>query len=143
MAFFQAATLSPDAISNGIGFLFIAGCLRVAQLQRIHWKDAARLVLLISLLFLAKLNIISLILLPFLLIHPSQFVEKRLYVFLLVVTLVLFLLEVGGWNLIASTNFDSLLLAEASPKDQLFYILTHPFAFLLTLAKDLITGRRR
>lgn len=140
MAFFQAATLSPDAISNGIGFLFIAGCLRAAQIREINRKDAASLVLLIALLFFAKLNIISLIVLPFLLIPPSQFVEKRLYVLLLVATLILFLLEVGGWNLIASTNFDSLLLAEASPKDQLFYILTHPFAFLQTVGKDLVTN---
>jgi hypothetical protein len=140
MALFQAATLSPDAISNGIGFLFIAGCLRLAQIQEIQWKDAASLVLLISLLFLAKLNIASLILLPFLLIPPSQFVEKRLYVFLLAVTLVLFLLEVGGWNLIASTNFDALLLTEANPQAQLFYILTHPFAFLQIVGKDLVTN---
>ena len=32
MALFQAATLTPDTISNGIGFLFIAGCLRLARM---------------------------------------------------------------------------------------------------------------
>ena len=136
MALFQAATLSPDAISNGIGFLFVAGCLQIARVQGIGWRELGRLLILIFLLFLAKLNIISLILLPFLLIPPSQFIKKGIYVFLLVATLFLFVLEVGGWNLIASTNFNSLLLAEANPQAQLSYILTHPFAFIQTVVKD-------
>ena len=138
MALFQATTLSPDAISNGIGFLFVAGCLRVAKVPEVGWREMGNLVILIFLLFLAKLNIVSLILLPFLLIPPSQFIKKRLYVFLLVTTLFLFLLEVGGWNLIASTNFDSLLLAEANPQAQLSYVLTHPFAFIQTVVKDVV-----
>ena len=41
---------------------------------------------------------------------------------------------------IASTNFDSLLLTEANPKDQLLYILGHPFAFLQTVLKDWIAN---
>ncbi len=136
MALFQAATLTPDAISNGIGFLFIAGCLRLAQVQEIGWIETRKLVFLVFLLFLAKLNLIPLILLPFLLIAPSQFVSKRLYVFLLGMTLVLFLLEVAGWNWIASRNFGSLLLDEANPRAQLLYILGNPFAFLQMVLKD-------
>ncbi|HUE99162.1 MAG TPA: DUF2142 domain-containing protein [Anaerolineales bacterium] len=140
MALFQAATLTPDAISNGIGFLFFAGCLRLAQVQGIHWRETGSLVLLIFLLFLAKLNLIPLILLPFLLILPSQFASKRLYAFLLGITLVLFLLEVAGWNWVASRNFDSLLLEEANPRAQLLSILTHLFAFLQTILKDFIAN---
>lgn len=137
MAVFQAATLTPDAISNGIGFLFIAGCLRLAQEQEIDGRGTGSLVLLIFLLFLAKLNLIPLILLPLLFVLPSQFISKRLYVFLLGITLVLFLLEVAGWNWIASRNFASLLLEEANPGAQIRYILTHPFAFLQTVLQDL------
>src|SRR5688572_5588960 len=136
MALFQAATLTPDPISNGIGFLFIAGCLGLAQVQEIGWTETEKVVLLVFLLFLAKLNLIPLILLPFLLISPSQFVSKRLYVFLLAMTLVLFLLEVAGWNWIASRNFGSLLLDEANPRAQLLYILGNPFAFLQMVLKD-------
>ena len=140
MALFQAATLTPDAISNGIGFLFIAGCLRLAQMKEIGSRETGSLIVLVFLLFLAKLNLIPLILLCFLLILPSQFTPRRLYVFLLAAITVLFLVEVAGWNWIASRNFDSLLLAEANPGAQLLFILGHPFAFLQTVLKDLITN---
>lgn len=140
MALFQAATITPDAISNGIGFLFIAGCLRLAQAREIGWNETGRLIFLIFLLFLAKLNLIPLILLPFLLILPSQFTSTKLYGFLLAMTFVLFLVEVAGWNWIASRNFDSLLLDEASPRAQLLYILSHPLAFLQTTLKDLFVN---
>jgi hypothetical protein len=136
MALFQAATLSPDAISNGIGFLFVAGCLQLARVEKINGREAGSLLLLIFLLFLAKLNLIPLILLPFLLIVPPRFSSRRLYIFLIAITLGLFLVEVAGWNWIASRNFASLLLEEANPRAQLLYILGHPFAFLQTLLRD-------
>ena len=40
-ALFQAATISPDAISNGIGFLFIAGTLRTASRCLSAWPFVA------------------------------------------------------------------------------------------------------
>jgi uncharacterized membrane protein len=138
MALFQAATITPDAISNGIGFLFIAGCLRLAQVEQTNARETGKLIFLIFLLFLAKLNLLPLLLLPFLLIPPSRFTSSRLYVFLLAGTVVLFLVEVAGWNWIASTNFDSLLLDEANPRAQVLYILGHPFAFMQTVFKDLL-----
>jgi uncharacterized membrane protein len=138
MALFQATTVSPDAISNGIGFLFIAGCLKNAEFKEIGWKEAGSLVLLVFLLFLAKLNLLPLILLPLLLIPPSKFAEKRIYIFLLTATVILFLVESAGWYIIASARPDPLLANEANPVEQLRYILSHPFIFLQILFKDLI-----
>ena len=140
MALFQATTLTPDAISNGIGFLFIAGCLWLAQAQEIDERAASILILLIFLLFIAKLNLIPLILLPFLLIPPSQFVSRKLYGLLLAITLVLFLLEVVGWNWIASRNLNSLVLDQANPNAQLLHIMSNPFAFLRTVLKDVLVN---
>lgn len=136
MALFQAATITPDAISNGIGFLFVAGCLRLADGERMDWSGVQSLVLLVFLLFLAKLNLIPLVLLPFLLLPPSRFASRGLYLFLLAATLFLFLVEVAGWNWIASRNFSALLLDEANPGAQLRFLLGHPFAFLGTVARD-------
>jgi uncharacterized membrane protein len=140
MAIFQAATITPDSISNGIGFLFIAGSLRAAAYKEIGWREFGQLGILIALLFLTKLNLLPLILLPFLLVSPSKFAPKRIYGFLLLTTLVLFVVEVAGWNWIASRNFESLLLQEANPSAQLLYTLGHPFAFLATVAQDVITN---
>src|SRR5215208_6980718 len=73
MALFQAVTVTPDAISNGIGFLFIAGVLQLSQVKEFGWRECIRLLLLIFLLLLAKVNLTALILLPFLLIPPTRF----------------------------------------------------------------------
>ena len=140
IALFQAATLSPDAISNGIGFLFIAGCLNLTESKPISWKETGSLVFLIFLLLLAKLNFVPLLLLPFLLLRPSQYTSKLQYAALLASTFFLFLVEVAAWNWIASRNFDSLLSDEANPQAQVLHILTHPFAFLQTLARDFFSN---
>jgi uncharacterized membrane protein len=140
MALFQATTISPDAISNGIGFLFITGCLRVAKFKEIGWKECGYLVLLIFVLFLGKLNLLPLILFPFLLILPSRFTNKRVYVFLVGTTAILFLVEAVGWYMIASTRSEPLLANDANPAAQLRYILDHPFTFPQIIIKDLITN---
>ncbi|MGB8982448.1 MAG: DUF2142 domain-containing protein [Anaerolineales bacterium] len=140
MALFQAATLTPDAISNGIGFLFIAGCLKISEARQIGWKEFGILVSLIFLLFLTKLNLIPLILLPFLLVPAGRFAQKRIYVSLLITTMLLFLIEVVGWNLIATAQADPLLANDANLADQLRYIASHPFAFLGTLFRDFLTN---
>ena len=140
MALFQAATISPDAISNGIGFLFIAGSLKTTEQKEIGWKELSVLLLLIALLFLAKLNLIPLVLLLFLIMPPRQFAQSRMYLFLLAGTLILFLLEVAGWNALAAARSSPLLANEANPAGQLMYILSYPLSFLITLVKDLFAN---
>ena len=140
IALFQAATITPDAISNGIGFLFIAGSLRLSEQKEFGWKEFSGLSVLVFLLFLAKLNLIPLILLPFLIIPPSRFIHRTAYISLLAITLILFLIEVAGWNLIAATRSNPLLANEANPADQLIYVVSYPFSFLITVVKDLVVN---
>src|SRR3989304_5750097 len=140
MALFQAATISPDSISNGIGFLFVAGCLGVAGSKEIGWGEGGNLVLFFFLLFLAKLNLLPLMLLPFLLIPPSRFTKRGTYPFLLAMTVILFILEVAGWNMIASAHLDPLLANEAKLAAQLRHILGHPLVFLQTVIRDFLTN---
>jgi hypothetical protein len=63
-----------------------------------------------------------------------------MYAFLLASTVILFLVEVVGWNVIALSRTDPLLANEANPSAQLFYMLGHPFAFLITVIKDFLTN---
>jgi uncharacterized membrane protein len=140
MALFQATTISTDSISNGIGFLFIAGCLNVAGFKELGWRECGNLVVLIFLLFLAKLNLIPLILLPFLLIPRSRFTQMGIYAFLIAITVILFMIEVTGWNIITSTRLDPLMANEANLTAQLLYILGHPLLFFQTLIKDFVTN---
>lgn len=136
MALFQAATVSPDAISNGIGFLFIAGSLRSAEHKEIGCKEIGILAFLFFLLFLAKLNLVPLVLLPFLLIPPSRYEGRYNYIVLMVLALIFFLVEVAGWNLIAAARSNPLLANEASPTAQLIHVLSNPLSFALTVIED-------
>lgn len=140
MTLFQAATISADTISNGIGFLFIAGSLEAAESKEPDWRKVGKLILLVLLLFLTKLNLIVLILLPFLLISPSQYVQRRVYFFFIAMSVILFIIEVAGWNGIATTNLGSVLANEANIPAQLQHIVRYPLVFLQTVVKDFITN---
>lgn len=140
MALFQATTISPDAISNGIAFLFIAGCLRATRFEKIGWKEFGYLTFLFFLLFLGKLNLIPLALLPFLLLSPARFTKKEVYIALLGTTLLLSLAEMVGWYVLASARSDPLMANDANLVAQLRYIVGHPLVFLQVIIKDLIAN---
>jgi hypothetical protein len=91
-------------------------------------------------LLLAKLNLIPLILLPFLILPPARFTRKGMYASLLGTTVVLFLIEVAGWYIIASARSESLMANDANPLAQLRYIAGHPLAFPQTVIKDLLAN---
>ncbi len=139
MALFQASTISADTISNGIGFLFIGCTLAIASRKELGWRHWSALLGLIVLLFLAKVNLVFLALLPFLLIPPSRYKMKSGYVLLGVFSLALFLIEVGGWNLLAYSRFTR-ALEGADPTQQLLFILSSPLVFIRIIAFDVWTN---
>ena len=134
-ALLQAATIGADAISNGIGLLFIGGSLALCSREQIHWKGWGLFVLLYMLLFFAKVNLVSLALLPLLLLSPSRFRTRWQYVLLLVVVTVLFLVETVWWNTIALPAYVAAPDA-ADAASQLRYILAHPLLFTQTIFRD-------
>lgn len=139
VAILQAATISADAINNGIAFLFIGGTLAIAQRKEIHWKEWLFLVTLFFLLFWGKFNIVPLAILPFLIICPIQFKMRHGYLTLLIVTAGLCLLEVLGWNMLASSG------ARADPEGvsivgQIRFIAANPIMFSTVIAND-VWGR--
>jgi uncharacterized membrane protein len=135
VAILQASTISADAISNGIAFLFIAASLALANKKEIHWKEWGYLTVLFLILFWGKLNIVPLVLLPFLLIKPSRFKMRFGYIALLITAIVLFLLEVAGWNLLAYSRL-STAVGKADPLGQIRFIFTNPLHFSAILLHD-------
>ncbi|MCC6569446.1 MAG: DUF2142 domain-containing protein [Anaerolineales bacterium] len=135
----QASTISADAISNGVAFLFIGGALAIAHQKEIRWKEWGWLVALFFILFLGKVNIVPLVVLPFLIIPPSRFNMRYGYILLLAATFVLFTIEVAGWNLLA---YSQLLTAPegTNPSGQVLFILNNIPQFLSTLSGT-IRGR--
>jgi len=133
VAILQAATISPDTISNGIALLFIGAALAIAAKKELQWRGLASLIFLFLVLFWGKINIVPLALLPFLILQPSQFKTRHGYIILLAAVVGLFSLEVVGWNLFAySRYYDALPGADAA--GQVKFILAHPFRFPATLA---------
>ena len=151
MALFQASSISADTISNGIGFLFIGASLALAGKNEIAsggvpgnahprndvgWREWWLLVGLIALLFVAKVNLLFLVLLPFLLIGPRRFKMKGGYALLAGAAALLLVVEVAGWNVAAYSHFTR-MLEGASPRDQVRYILSAPLGFARILLGDL------
>ncbi len=139
MALFQASTISADTISNGIGFLFVGAALAIAAREQITWRRWLALLLLIAVLFVAKVNMIYLALLPFLLIPPSKFRMRFGYALLAVAAVLLLLIEVAGWNIVAYSKFTR-ALAGASPTQQLLFIASDPLQFVRIIANDVWTN---
>ena len=137
VAILQASTISADAISNGIAFLFIAASLAIANKKEIHRREWISLALLFLILFWGKLNIIPLAILPFLLLKPSQFKTRLGYVALLITAIGFFLIEVAGWNLIAYSRL-STAVGRADPLGQLNFIITNPVKFSIILVNDIL-----
>lgn len=136
MAVYQASTISADTITNGIGFLFFGGSLAMAVKSEIRFKELGLMLLLVFLLFLSKPNIYPLVLLPFLLLRPSNFQKRYLYALWVVGTVILFGIEFVGWNVI-SPNPGFSPEGNVNASEQLVYILTNPLAFIKIIVNDL------
>ncbi len=142
MTLFQAATISTDAITNGIAFLFVGGSLGIASRSQIDWKRWWVLVVLFFMLFWGKVNLVFLAPLPFILIPASKFKMKAGYALLLFAAILLLVIEVGGWNLLAYTSYlGSLKSTEGlSASGQTAFILHHPFTFIKILFDNFIAS---
>ncbi len=140
VAILQSATVTPDTISNGIAFLFIAGCLAVANQKELRWREITALAILMVILFFGKINIVPLALLPFVIIPPARYKIKQGYLILLIVTVLFFLTEVAGWNLFAYSRYHD-ALSGADPLNQVKYILANPMQFIGTLAGNIWSNR--
>ena len=136
VAVLQAATVSADTISNGIGLLFIAGSLALVVQEEIRWKEWLSFVILFLILFWGKPNLIPLAILPFLLLKPSQFKMRVGYFTLAITVLALFLLEVVGWNILVYSRLPA-VVGDVNPAEQIKFILTHPFNFAAILTGDI------
>jgi hypothetical protein len=135
MAVFQASTVSADTISNGIAFFFIGASLSIAGRQQVGWKGWLLQLGLLALLCAGKVNVLFLLLLPFLLIPPSRFRMKYGFALLAACALILVLIEVVGWSLVAYSRFTR-ALEGADPRAQLGFILADPLRFFKVIAQD-------
>lgn len=137
MAIYQASTVSSDAISNGIGLFFVGACLAICGRTRLRWREIAAILLLIALLFAAKINLVALALLPFVILRPSDFRWRGGYAFLGLASVLLLAIEVGGWSVLSYPRVQASMIEGSNPAGQVSYIVGSPLRFLGLLFSDL------
>lgn len=128
MSLCLAASLSADAMVNGICFLFIATVLRfaVGDDRAMTARRIAALIVLGAAVALAKTAYLPITLL-FLTIPAAKFGTRRRFLLAFIVFLAVSLAISISWTICTYQNF---LISGASPHDQAIYILHHLFRTL-------------
>ncbi|MBT3668986.1 MAG: DUF2142 domain-containing protein [Chloroflexi bacterium] len=127
MAITQASIISPDAITHGMSFLFLAWVLKLSREgeERLNKKGIIILITLIVLLFTLKINSSALILLVFL-IPPSKFGSMRNYFFAILGIVLIFIVVVLGWSYLTSSELTTSGNDAGIVLDQAEFIIRHP-----------------
>jgi uncharacterized membrane protein len=138
MAIYQAATLSPDAYTNGACFLFTAWVLKLSfQTELITWKQTWITIALLALLFSVKVNAVFLLPLLAFLVWKG-FETKKMLPVLMAAMLLLFSVEVIGWNIIGYSNYSD-NHPTFSAMGQLGFIASDPLKFCAILFQNLFS----
>ncbi len=127
MILHQSASLSPDAITNGISFLFICYILKL-RLGKITNKGIVFLIIFSILLALIKFPYFLLLLLFF--IIPKQNIgDTKKYIKAIIIIFVPGLLVFLFWNFITS---GALVINKegVDPKAQILFVLNSPFEYM-------------
>lgn len=139
MSLYQAASLSADALTNGLAFLLIAFIFKSAfKQQQITKLNLLVIVLLSLLLSLSKLAYWSIIFL-FLVIPVKNFARKRQYFLTFIGVSVLSLAAVISW-LIITQHLNVPLRLDApnvSTGERFIYIVNHPWKLLFLIGNTL------
>jgi len=142
MSLFQASSLSADAFTNGIAFLFIATVLRYTfdETENMHFtKESLFVLLLLSMLLTLSKNVYIVTLLLVVLIPKKRFHSLKAH-FVFVSLLFLFNASLFlGLSSLANNLWVNLrpeLIV--SPPDQIMYILDKPIEYCLVIITTFI-----
>ena len=142
MILFQAASLSPDALTNGLAWLAIALYLRYALSEgegvAVDRALSAKLIVLGALLALVKPLYFVLAGL-FLFIPPRRFSDKRVYFGFIGGLLAAVATVSAVWSGLVHDLYVP-LLPKVSAVDQARHILSQPFDYALTIARSFKTS---
>jgi uncharacterized membrane protein len=131
MALFLAASLSADAVTTALTFLFVGTVLHHAAAggSRLRWRGMAWLAVLPMLVALAK-GAYTPVLLLLLLIPAERFGSAWRRWGAICAIVLMSLAAAGLWGL-TTRGFETALKAGCSPRDQLMGMLHHPLDALL------------
>jgi len=142
MALLQSGTISPEGLSNGFAFLYVAWVLKISDNnpEKFSKRQLLLILLMTALLFTIKLNLVILVLLLFL-ISRNHFWSKSQLRLVFAMVVMLFIFIVFGWNYLTRTSLSyngghtpGIVL------DQAKYVLLNPLNYIKILAADLISS---
>lgn len=141
MSMHQAASLSADALTNGLSFLFIALCLNLSKNVdiKIRKKDIILLIGLSVLIALCKISYLPLILLYFI-IPNKKFKNKKVYYILFCIICFVCVSSNILWTKNITSDLKVILNPIASQKEQIHFVITHPFKYAIILLKTISTN---
>ncbi len=140
MSLFQAASLSADAVTNGVAFLLIATFLQTAlESKKVVTGTQVFIIFLLSvLLALAKQAYFPLVGL-FLLIPVEKVGNRKKYVGIFALLFLASVCAIATWSFFSKSTY-TILVPDVAPSEQVHFILTHPFdlvgVILRTFCKD-------
>ncbi len=138
MSIIQASIISPDGISNGVGFVFFAWVLFLISLQKQGSKYSKILGIITGLLIFGictiKLNCLPLLLL--LLLVPKEIFTAKVKCILMGASLVVFFLAVFGWNFLVSGNSSVIGSNVTSPLQKISDFVLNPISLFQAIIKD-------
>ncbi len=138
MAILQSGTISPEGMSNGLAFLFIAWILRFSNKNDQLTKQQVWMILAMSaLLFTLKMNLVFLVLLVFLLTR-NRFQSKTQLFTVAISIVVIFAVVVLGWNYLTASSLPYNGNTPGVVLDQVKFVTLKPFSYLKIMGKDII-----
>ncbi len=139
MTIYQASSQSPDAMLNGLCFLFVGMCLYYAYGDKEHlgWKQALKLGSVLAVIFLCKYVYICLGLLVFL-IPAKKFGTKKDYLRCFGIALIPIIILFGFGYFGASSAVGASQASTEEGITQLAYVKQHPAILIQTLISTFV-----
>jgi len=140
MAILQSGTISPEGMTNGLAFLFIAWIFRFASKDGpLTKKQVASLLLMTAILFTLKTNLVFLVLLLFLLAR-NRFHSKFQLITVVISVVVIFSIMVLGWNYLTASSLQFNGNSAGVVLDQVRFVVLKPFSYLKIVGNDILTN---
>ena len=137
MSVLQSGTISPEGMSNGLAFLFIAWIIRFSEQQeKLTSRKIGILLFMTAILFTLKINLVYLLVL-LLLVSKSRFQSKKQLAIVLISIVILFIIIVLGWNYLTASSLPYNGNTPGEVISQVKFIATKPLSYLGILLKDL------
>jgi uncharacterized membrane protein len=136
MALEQAAIVSADSVTNGLGFIFTAWALHIIVNEvRLDPKHFFITLGLVFLLMSAKLNAVPLLLI-LLLLKPVQFTSRKAMIAFWGMSVFFAIAIAGGWNQIAwQSDAARRNLEGISPFSAILNSISDPFQFIIRMVQ--------